>query len=158
MASFVLIFPRDLSEKYPQSHLLYRFPLNFVVGEEFETLLKSYLRKMFRKGVPSLFNSFKDLFLAKSEKCLVIQNIVEDFYTSLLRDGTLGGASVEKEVPSVTVWVLYFLAQLYDRIGSIEKALVHINAAIEHSPTAVELYMTKARIYKVFFFNLPFSN
>lgn len=111
---------------------------------------------MFRKGVPSLFNSFKDLFLAKSEKCLVIQNVVEDFYTSLLRDGSLGGASMEKEVPSVTVWVLYFLAQLYDRIGFIEKALDRINAAIEHSPTAVELYMTKARIYKVFFFNFPF--
>lgn len=106
---------------------------------------------MFRKGVPSLFNSFKDMFVAKIDKCATIQSVVEDFYTSLLKSGSFGVEVEKKEVPTVALWVLYFLAQLYDRIGAVEKALEHINTAINHSPTAVELYMTKARIYKVYF-------
>ena len=146
--SINFIFFRDLSKKYPKSHLLYRFPLNFVDGDIFVDLLKSYLKKMFRKGVPSLFNSFKDLF-SKKEKSIVIQKVVADFYTSLLNNGTFGDVEEGKETPTALLWVLYFLGNLYDRTGQIDKALECINAAIEHSPTVVELYMTKARIFKV---------
>lgn len=56
--------------------------------------------------------------------------------------------NLDVESPSVYLWVTYFLAQLSDYYRDTEKALEWINLAIEHSPTAVELYMTKARIYK----------
>lgn len=56
---------------------------------------------------------------------------------------------LEKEAPTFLLWVLYFLAQLNDFNGNAEKALEYIDAAIQHSPTAVELYITKAHIYKV---------
>ncbi len=55
---------------------------------------------------------------------------------------------VETQVPTVRLWVLYFLAQLYDYLGDTKKALEAIDAAIHHSPTVVELYMTKAFILR----------
>ena len=44
---------------------------------------------------------------------------------------------------------MFFLAQLYDYQGDIGKAIEFSDLAISHTPTAVELYMTKARILKV---------
>lgn len=40
------------------------------------------------------------------------------------------------------------MAQFYDKEGQLTKALDTINLAIKHSPTVVELLMTKARIFK----------
>src|SRR5690606_15547617 len=52
------------------------------------------------------------------------------------------------EPPTALLWVLYFLAQHADHDGNADKALAYINRAIEHTPTLVELYMTKGRILK----------
>lgn len=43
----------------------------------------------------------------------------------------------------------YFLAQHYDQIGQQTLALEYINAAIESTPTLIELFLIKAKIYKV---------
>lgn len=47
------------------------------------------------------------------------------------------------------VWLNFFLAQHYDIAGDQAKALEHVNKAIEHTPTVIELYMIKAKILKV---------
>jgi N-alpha-acetyltransferase 15/16, NatA auxiliary subunit len=44
---------------------------------------------------------------------------------------------------------LYFLAQHYDHLGDTKNALDAINAAIDHTPTLIELFVTKGRIFKV---------
>lgn len=54
-----------------------------------------------------------------------------------------------KEPPTALLWCLYYLAQHYDYHRQLDKALATINKAIDHSPTVVELYMTKGRILKV---------
>lgn len=56
------------------------------------------------------------------------------------------GAIVEP--PTAILWTRYFLAQHYDFKGNTDEALNLINKAIEHTPTLVELYMTKGRILK----------
>lgn len=53
------------------------------------------------------------------------------------------------EPPTAYVWTLYFLAQHYDKQRKTDLALQTIDKAIEHTPTLVELYMTKGRILKV---------
>jgi hypothetical protein len=53
------------------------------------------------------------------------------------------------EPPTAYLWTLYFLAQHYDKQRKTELALKTIDKAIEHTPTLVELYMTKGRILKV---------
>ena len=53
------------------------------------------------------------------------------------------------ETPTTLVWAKYFLAQLYDHAGERERALAIVDQAIQHTPTFVDLYTCKAKIYKV---------
>lgn len=55
----------------------------------------------------------------------------------------------KEEPPTTLLWVQYFLAQHYDMIGQQTLALEHINTAIESTPTLIELFLIKAKIYKV---------
>lgn len=54
----------------------------------------------------------------------------------------------EKEAPSTLLWIYFYLAQHYDYLNNTEKALEFINKAIDYTPTLVELYMIKGKIYK----------
>lgn len=55
----------------------------------------------------------------------------------------------KEEPPTTLLWVQYYLAQHYDKIGLPSLALEYINAAIESTPTLIELFLVKAKIYKV---------
>uniref|UniRef100_A0A5F9C235 N-alpha-acetyltransferase 16, NatA auxiliary subunit n=1 Tax=Oryctolagus cuniculus TaxID=9986 RepID=A0A5F9C235_RABIT len=54
----------------------------------------------------------------------------------------------EKEPPTTLLWVQYFLAQHFDKLGQHSLALDYINAAIASTPTLIELFYMKAKIYK----------
>lgn len=47
------------------------------------------------------------------------------------------------------LWLQYYLAQHYDYLGDTTKAFEYIDQAICDTPTLVELYMFKAKIFKV---------
>lgn len=53
------------------------------------------------------------------------------------------------EPPTSLLWVQYFLAQHFNHIRKQTLALEYINAAIESTPTLIELFLIKAKIYKV---------
>lgn len=57
--------------------------------------------------------------------------------------------SAEKEPATALLWAYYFLAQHFDYLGNTSKALEYINTAIDHTPTLIELFLAKARLYKV---------
>ncbi|KAI8925743.1 NMDA receptor-regulated protein 1-domain-containing protein [Entophlyctis helioformis] len=138
---------KELGAKYPRSHVIQRLPLTFASGDDFAVALDAYLRPIFRKGVPSLFVSSKDL-LAKADKEAVIESVVLGYYNSLKAGLKFAPEDDAKEPPSVFLWVMFFLAQFYDRKRDSSRALEFINEAIAHSPTVVDLLMVKARIYK----------
>jgi Tfp pilus assembly protein PilF len=50
----------------------------------------------------------------------------------------------EEHDPTVTLWLLYYIAQHYLFQLNFDQALKTINEAIEHTPTVIELYMVKA--------------
>ncbi|VDK28693.1 unnamed protein product, partial [Anisakis simplex] len=52
------------------------------------------------------------------------------------------------ESPTTVLWLYYLLAQHYDRLGSIQQAHMYIDRAIQHTPTLIELFMVKAKIFK----------
>lgn len=62
---------------------------------------------------------------------------------------TVAEADAPKEPASALLWAYYYLAQHYDHLCLTDKALDYINAAIDHTPTLIELFVTKGRIYKV---------
>ena len=61
-------------------------------------------------------------------------------------------ADEEKESPTALLWTYYYLAQHFDLLGHSERAMHFINTALDHTCTLIELFVVKARIYKVSFF------
>jgi len=54
-----------------------------------------------------------------------------------------------KEPASAILWAYYYLAQHFDYLKLPKVALEYIETAINHTPTLIELFVTKGRIYKV---------
>ena len=79
--------------------------------------------------------------------------MVESFYQCLRQHGSFhppNSDSFSLEPPSAELWVLFFLVRHFTTIGDTQKAMEYVEKAIEHTPTMMELYMTKSKVYKVF--------
>ncbi|KAF0037930.1 hypothetical protein F2P81_010804 [Scophthalmus maximus] len=138
----------DAWEKFPKGLVPRRLPLNFLSGEKFRECLDRYLRMNFTKGCPPVFTTIKSLYNDK-EKVAIIEELVVGFETSLKSSRMFNQNDDGKEEPPTTLlWTQYFLAQHYDLIGQQTLALEYINAAIESTPTLIELFLIKAKIYK----------
>ncbi|XP_077984965.1 N-alpha-acetyltransferase 15, NatA auxiliary subunit-like [Glandiceps talaboti] len=137
---------------YPRAEAPKRLPLNFVKGDTFESLIDEYLRRTLHKGVPPLFINLKSLY-ADKEKVQIIEKIVLGYLDSLEKYSTFSPADaenpdIEKEAPTAYLWTLFYLAQHYDHLRQTEKALKYTEIALEHTPTLIELFVVKGKIYK----------
>uniref|UniRef100_A0A182NG76 N-alpha-acetyltransferase 15, NatA auxiliary subunit n=1 Tax=Anopheles dirus TaxID=7168 RepID=A0A182NG76_9DIPT len=143
---------RAMQTEYPQSFCARRLPLDIATGDTFRALVDEHLRRNLRKGVPPLFANLRSLY-RDTEKVKAIGKLVECYYQNLISSGYFSAEDaanpdVRKEPASALLWTMYYLAQHYDHLRESEKALDFINAAIEHTPTLIELFVTKGRIYK----------
>ncbi|TPX36047.1 hypothetical protein SeLEV6574_g08124 [Synchytrium endobioticum] len=146
----------ELAAQFPRSNLFKRMALQYFHGDEFKIRMSTYMKPMFQKDIPSLFVSNKFLY-KNPEHLQIIEDVVIGYQASLKscghfepdnNSGVNGDCDREKEPVTAYLWVLYYLAQHFDYRGETARALDVINEAIEHTPTLVELYMVKARIYK----------
>uniref|UniRef100_A0A8C8D0W2 Uncharacterized protein n=1 Tax=Oncorhynchus tshawytscha TaxID=74940 RepID=A0A8C8D0W2_ONCTS len=126
--------------KYPKGLVPRRLPLTFLTGEKFRECLDCYLRTNFSKGCPPVFTTLKSLYHDK-EKVSIVEELVVGYETCLKNGG-------KEEPPTTLLWVQYFLAQHFDHVGQQTLALDYINTAIESTPTLIELFLIKAKIYK----------
>ncbi|RIA85284.1 NMDA receptor-regulated protein 1-domain-containing protein [Glomus cerebriforme] len=141
---------QTLTTKYPKSNLLKRLPLQYTTDERFKEEVDKYMQAALRKGVPSLFVNLKKLYVDPIKE-IIVEKLVEEYLQNLKTHNTFTKSSNiddEIEQPTAYLWTLYLLAQHYDNKRDIMKALKLIDEAIEHTPTLVELYMTKGRILK----------
>lgn len=140
-----------IQTEQPQSFCAKRLPLDVAQGDSFRTLVDEHLRRNLRKGVPPLFVNLRSLY-RDEDKVRVITELVEGYHQNLTSSGYFAAADKEQNLPkepaSALLWTLYYLAQHYDHLRESEKALDFINAAIDHTPTLIELFVTKGRIYK----------
>ncbi|MCO5594657.1 hypothetical protein L7F22_048690 [Adiantum nelumboides] len=136
----------NLQIKYPKSVAVKRIPLDFLEIGLFRLAVDTYMRPLLRKGVPSLFSDLKSLY-AQPNKADVLEEILLNFENSLRSSGTFPESS-EREAPSTLLWTLFLLAQHFDRRGFYDKALQKIDEAILHTPTVIDLYLVKGRIFK----------
>ncbi|KAF9435768.1 N-alpha-acetyltransferase 16, NatA auxiliary subunit [Entomortierella beljakovae] len=143
----VLELFKELQEKYPRSNAAKRLPLRYASGDTFVKTADAYLRVMLRKGVPSLFVNIKTLYADKGKED-AIEKLALGYLAALDKSGGFDNSGSTPEPPTALLWTLYFLAQHFDFQRKSEQALGYINRAIEHTPTLVELYMTKGRILK----------
>lgn len=141
----------SFQSEYPHANCPKRLPLNVAVGATFEQLIDEYLRRGLRKGVPPLFVNIRSLY-SDDEKVKTIAALVHDYHDNLTATCHFSKEDKEADLPaepaSALLWTLYFLAQHYDFLRDPHKALEYINAAIEHTPTLIELFVTKGRVYK----------
>ncbi|KAL4002715.1 NMDA receptor-regulated protein 1 family protein [Acanthocheilonema viteae] len=127
-----------------------RVPLYFLHGAQFESLLFNYLIAGLRKGVPSLFKYLIPLYV-DTDKVQFLECTLIEFVKRLGENGYKKGSLDNNplpESPTTVLWLYYLLAQHYDKLGSVQQALVYIDRAIQHTPTLIELYMIKAKIHK----------
>eukprot|EP00071_Canis_lupus_P030510 XP_022264067.1 N-alpha-acetyltransferase 16, NatA auxiliary subunit isoform X3 [Canis lupus familiaris] len=118
------------------------------LSEKFRELMDKFLRVNFSKGCPPLFTTLKSLYY-NTEKISIIQELVTNYEASLKTcDFFSPYENGEKEPPTTLLWVQYFLAQHFDKLGQYSLALEYINAAIASTPTLIELFYMKAKIYK----------
>lgn len=102
------------------------------------------------KGVPPLFVNLRSLYTDK-QKVEIISSLLVQYKEALKLHGHFSDEEEDnpREPASALLWTYYYLAQHYDYLGQTEKALIEIDAAIDHTPTLIELFVTKGRIYKV---------
>ncbi|KAJ9067291.1 hypothetical protein DSO57_1000874 [Entomophthora muscae] len=131
----------------PRSNLLKFLPLEYLSGERFHEVAFNYIKAQLRKGVPSLFANLKILYKDEAKKATLLK-IVQDMHDSLLECGKFQSSCEGQEPPTAYLWTLYYLAQHHDKVGDYALAMELIDRAINHTPTLVELLMTKARIFK----------
>lgn len=141
---------------YPKAMPPRRLPLNYASGTQFRKLCDRYLRRGLHKGVPPLFVDLRSLY-ANPEKVRHIQELLLQYVDCLKSCGRFSDesntedkceGSEEREPASALLWTYYFLAQHFDHLRDTDKALFYIDAAIEHTPTLIELFVVKGRIYK----------
>lgn len=141
----------SFQSEYPYSICPKRLPLNVANGDRLREIVDEYLRRGLRKGVPPLFVNVRSLY-QYDDKVKVISELIHDYHDSLKLTGHFSNADKQADLPqepaSALLWTLYFMAQHYDHLRDTTKALEYINAAIEHTPTLIELFVTKGRIYK----------
>ncbi|XP_067313355.1 N-alpha-acetyltransferase 15, NatA auxiliary subunit a [Pseudorasbora parva] len=134
--------------KYPKGLVPRRLPLSFLTGEKFRECLDRYLRMNFSKGCPPVFTTLKSLYQHK-DKVLIIEELTVGYEKSLRTCKMFNQNDDGKmEPPTTLLWVQFFLAQHFNHIGKQTLALEYINTAIESTPTLIELFLIKAKIYK----------
>ncbi|KAG0580042.1 hypothetical protein M758_4G144800 [Ceratodon purpureus] len=136
----------DLSKKYPRSAAAKRIPLDLLEGDAFKAAVSMYVRPFLRKGVPSLFSDLRSLY-SHPGKVEILEEVFLEIMSSLETSKTFPGSS-DIESPSTYLWTLYLFAQHFDQRRQYEKALLHIDQAIVHTPTVIDLYLVKGRILK----------
>ena len=138
----------EYQEKFPRAQAPKRLPLNFLSGAELESRLSIYIRAALRKGVPPLFVDLRPLY-EKQESAELIHRMMTGFLENQLKLGSFDcEGTILQEPPTSLLWTYYFLAQHYDHKKDYAKALELVNAAIDHTPTLIELFTLKGKIYK----------
>jgi len=137
----------EYQEKFPRAQAPKRLPLNFLTGAELESRLSTYIKAALRKGVPPLFVDLRPLY-SVPEKFQMIEALVTSFLDNQRNVGSFESSGSPKESPTSLLWTYYFLAQHYDYKGDYQAALDLVNSAIEHTPTLIELFTLKGKIYK----------
>lgn len=136
-------------EKFPRSDAPRRIPLDFLEGDDFKQAVDSYMQRMLRRGVPSLFVNIKSLY-DNTAKRDTVEALVEGYASGIAKSQPNGSEQANSDETEFKSSTFYFLAQHYNYHLSrnLPKAMEYVDKAIELSPNAVEYQMTKARIYK----------
>ncbi|XP_008288099.1 N-alpha-acetyltransferase 15, NatA auxiliary subunit-like [Stegastes partitus] len=135
--------------KFPKGLVPRRLPLNFLTGNHSRPCSSAACRPCVFTTTHHHKHHCCDNSLWSFTQVTIIEELVVGFESCLKSCRMFSENDDGKEEPPTTLlWVQYFLAQHFDFIGQPNLALEYINAAIDSTPTLIELFLIKAKIYK----------
>ena len=142
---------KEILETYeknlPKATAHQRIALKLLYGEDFKEKLLKFATPQIVKGVPQMLYDLKELYTDK-DKVQIIGDMLSTMIKNMQEKNVLSEADEEEHDPTVYLWLLYYSAQHHYFLKGYDTALSFINQAIEHTPTVVDLYIVKAKIYK----------
>ena len=140
--------------------------LEMLVGSEFDSALDSFMRRMLREGVPSLFQDIRAFCTVidpeDSSRRLHVTDpadyrvhptfrlalrLCDAYLNNLHQNNTLTGAG-DAEPPTTVLWTMYLKCSLLELEGNLKDALLLVDECIQHTPTAPDMIAKKARLLK----------
>jgi len=137
----------QFSAQFPKAATVKRMPLDFEQGPAFVERVDAYLKNGIRKGIPSLFRDLSPLYNDKN-KAKILGEMVLDFAKHLQESSKFDDKQDAPEAPSALLWTWYYLGQHFDHLGQYGEALKYAEQGLQHTPTAIDFLVLKARIYK----------
>lgn len=135
-----------------KSKLLLRLELGISKNQEFKNFFTSHLLSNIKNSIPSIFFSIKFIYKYQSYKIPIIEEVLTQFLEKVERKETyshpISNESLDLSFLPHIDFVHYYTAQHYDYLRNLEKALYHINKAIDQTPSYVEFFMIKSKIFK----------
>lgn len=123
-----------------------RIAMKFLDGEDFAAILKRYVRGLLVKGAPAIMQDLRE-FYEDAAKVKAIEDLLLGWLANMDKQMTLEEKDLEEQDPTVHLWLLYFVSNHYLWKRDSKQALVYINRAIAHTPTLLDLYTLKGKIY-----------
>lgn len=144
----------ELQAQHPKCDAMKRVLLHFITGDRFKQKLDEYLRPRIRRGIPSLFRMMRPFYF-QNGKVEVIEKLLLQYAESLQKEIPTFGPWVKEnsdelkeEPPTCYLFTLMVLSEHFDFLGQSTNALEYCDKAVEHTPTLVELYTCKAKLYR----------
>lgn len=143
-------------KQYPKSNTPLRIILTCAPADSpiFKERLIQYLRPQLIKGVPSVINDLKIFYKEDPAKAAILGSVLDQMSASMEACMCLHEDDEEEQDPTVQLWLYLFQSQHYMRYarhGGPElytKAMEYVDKAIEHTPTVLELYIHKAKLFQ----------
>lgn len=143
-------------EQYPKSNTPLRIVLRHAPADSpvFKETLIKYLRPQLIKGVPSVINDLKVFYKEDPAKAAILGTLLDEMSASMEECMCLSNDDEEELDPTVQLWLYLFQSQHYMRYAKhggpeyYTKSMEYVNKAIEHTPTVIELYIHKAKLYQ----------
>lgn len=142
----------SLKAKY-KSRVLVRLELALTQGSAFKELIREYLGNQIKQNIPSVFINIKFIYKIQQNKIEILDELVNEFLSDLQTNNKVeirkkNGENIILDIVPEFIWIYYFAAQHYDFLRNLEKALELINLGIDKTPSVVEFYMVKSKIFE----------
>ena len=124
-----------------------RLAMKWLEGEDFSNLLAKFIKPLLIKGAPSVIQDLKE-FYTNQAKTLAIERLLLSYLANMDTERVLDKDDKQEQDPTVHLWLLYFISNHYLFRRDVENALKYVNLAIEHTPTLLDLYTLKGKIYR----------
>jgi len=142
----LLEFYEVMQSTFPRAKLPRVLPLQSLTGDVFNQTLRRYLKDSFRKCLPNIHVTLRPLY-SNVDKLAELQAVSLEFLSKMEATGAMEDGD-DPESPGCLVWLYHFLAQHFDYLGNFDDALRYVDLGLAHTPTLIELYVAKGRIFK----------